>query len=398
MSDECSSVLEAPREYRRIVGKIVGDETGPSVIVMSGIHGNEPAGIKAAERVLQQLEANGAPRLRGRLVVLAGNLRALGENTRFIERDLNRQWTPAKVARIRAGEGDGTIEESEQRELLALLEELIAESPPPLHFLDLHISSADGPPFVTAGDTLRNRRFARKLPLPLILGLEEQVDGALLEYLNNLGVITTGVETGHHELQTSVDRHEAVLWLTLAAAGLLNDHASLDLKRCHRLLREAVRGIPRVVEVRHRHAIKAGDQFAMVPGFSNFTRVPSGAVVASDKQGPILAGEAGLILLPLYQGKGDDGFFLSREVRVFWLRLSTVLRHLRLNRLVHLLPGVRRHPKRREVLVVNTRIARLYPLEFFHLFGFRKLRVSGSKLLVSRRRYDLAPPREVRPG
>jgi succinylglutamate desuccinylase len=265
MSDECSSVLEAPREYRRIVGKIVGDETGPSVIVMSGIHGNEPAGIKAAERVLQQLEANGAPRLRGRLVVLAGNLRALGENTRFIERDLNRQWTPAKVARIRAGEGDGTIEESEQRELLALLEELIAESPPPLHFLDLHTSSADGPPFVTAGDTLRNRRFARKLPLPLILGLEEQVDGALLEYLNNLGVITTGVETGHHELQTSVDRHEAVLWLTLAAAGLLNDHASLDLKRCHRLLREAVRGIPRVVEVRHRHAIKAGDQFAIAP-------------------------------------------------------------------------------------------------------------------------------------
>mgnify|MGYP000107882312 CR=1 FL=1 len=69
----------------------------------------------------------------------------------------------------------------------------------PIHFVDLHTSSAPGPPFLTVGDTLRNRRFSRGFPLPLLLGLEEQVDGSLLEYLNNHGFVTLGVEAGEHE-------------------------------------------------------------------------------------------------------------------------------------------------------------------------------------------------------
>jgi hypothetical protein len=42
--------------------------------------------------------------------------------------------------------------------------------------------------------------------------------------------------------------------------------------------------------------------------------------------------------------------------------------------------------------VVDTRVARLFPLEILHLLGFRKLRKDGPYLLVSRRRFDLNPP------
>jgi hypothetical protein len=65
---------------------------------------------------------------------------------------------------------------------------------------------------------------------------------------------------------------------------------------------------------------------------------------------------------------------------------------MRVTRLIPLLPGVRRETRRPELLVVDTRIARWCAMEFFHLFGFRKLRRRGTELRVSRRVYDLAPP------
>jgi hypothetical protein len=63
---------------------------------------------------------------------------------------------------------------------------------------------------------------------------------------------------------------------------------------------------------------------------------------------------------------------------------------------VRYLPGVLAHPREREVLIVDTRIARFYPLEVFHLFGYRKRRRIGPVLLVSRRRHDRSGPEQIR--
>lgn len=61
------------------------------------------------------------------------------------------------------------------------------------------------------------------------------------------------------------------------------------------------------------------------------------------------------------------------------------LRHLQLERLLPVLPGVHRHPDQATTLVVNPRIARWFVLEIFHLLGFRKKRTQVGKLIVSRR-------------
>jgi succinylglutamate desuccinylase len=344
MSNEGAGLMQAPVRGERIVGKITSEGAGPTVIVMAAIHGNEPAGLRAAERVLERLQA-AQPAVRGTLAVLAGNLVALRENTRFVDKDLNRIWTAQQFAYMRVlSDDDGVVEDDQQRELLNALCGLMAEVRGEVFFLDLHTSSADGPPFVTVGDTLRNRRLARCFALPLILGLEEQVDGALLEHMNNIGVVTMGVEGGRH------------------------------------------------VEVRHRHAIDHDDHFAMGEGFSNFQPVRKGQTLARDKHGPVLAPQDGLVLLPLYQGKGNDGFFLAREVQMVWLRLSYVVRRLRLGGLLRFLPGVRQHGAGHDELEVDTRIARIYPLEFFHLFGYRKLRRKGERLVVGRRNHGELKP------
>jgi succinylglutamate desuccinylase len=380
---------------RRVLGRVPGARPGATLVVLAGIHGNEPAGLAAVARVLARLE-RGGELAAGEVVFLAGNLRALGRDVRFIDLDLNRQWGRQSLEAL-AGPASAAAEpaeRAEQRQLAAELERIVARARGPLYFVDLHTSSADGPPFVTIGDTLRNRRFARALPLPLILGLEEQIDGALLEFLGEQGFVTLGVEGGGHRTEHAVDCLESVLWFALSGAGLL--HAAPSFLDPHRArLRRASRGVPPVIEVRHRHAIAADDRFEMRPGFRNFDPVCRGQVLAGDRHGDVRAPEDGLMLLPLYQGLGNDGYFLAREVRGFWLRLSAILRRMRAGALMRYAPGVSVHPGQPETLLVDTRVARWYPLQVFHLLGFRKLRRRGTMLLVGRRRFDLAAPPRI---
>jgi len=324
-------------------------------------------------------------------VTVVGNTQALAQGVRFIEDDLNRIWSPERVDALRREDDPASLspEEQEMREILFVLEEAAGRSPgSPDYLLDLHTTSAGGAPFATVGDTLRNRSFAYHFPATRILGLEEQLDGPLLEYMNNRGWITMGFEGGQHEDPAAVDNHESVLWLALVAAGLVDRIEVPRFKEHRRRLKKARRGNPRVFEVRHRHGIAPEDRFTMKPGFRNFQAVEKGDVLGEDRRGEVTAVESGRILMPLYQGQGADGFFLGRRVTPLWLRVSAFLRRARVWKLMPFLPGVWRHPDREATLIVNTRVARIYPLEIFHLLGYRKRRRMGPLLLVSRRAYD----------
>ena len=371
---------------KRVIGSYAGDPTsGPVIIAVCGIHGNEPAGLRAAAGVLADLNRR-RPAARGEFHAIAGNRGALAENRRFVTRDLNRQWTRSRVAALDGADPDSLgTEEREQWELWAILREAFTRSRGPAILLDLHTSSADGAPFATLGDTLRNRRFVAGLPIPAILGLEEVIDGSLLEFVNDLGHVTMGVEGGRHDRPGSEEHHRAVLWLTLAAAGFLRREDVPDADGLEALLDRATEGIPRLIEVRHRHALHGGDGFGMMPGFHNFQPVRKGQQLGADLKGPVRARETGLLLLPLYQGQGEDGFFLGREVRPSWLTLSAALRRSGADGLTGLLPGVRRHPDHDRSLIIAARAARVYPLDLFHLLGYRKRRWRSGELVVTRR-------------
>jgi hypothetical protein len=384
------SQLAQPGEH--LIGSIRGSFPGPTLLILGGIHGNEPAGVLAAYRVLPRLQERSAD-LCGEIVLLRGNTRALERKVRYIDADLNRQWTADDAQLRESAKGDlAEISELlEQRELLVVLREAVSRARGDVYFLDLHTTSAPGKPFATVGDTLRNRRFALSFPVTIVLGLEEQIDGTLLEYLNNLGAITMGLEAGQHVADTSVDHHEAVIWNATVATGNFRREYLPEFDQCRSVLKRAGGG-RRVVEVRHRHAILPEDDFQMEPGFRNFQPVRRGQVLARDRTGEITARETGLILLPLYQKLGDDGFFLGREVKKFWLNLSALLRKLKVGDYIHLLPGVRRDPLNEDFLIINTRIARILPLQIFHLLGLRRRRWIHKYLVVSRRSHDLAGP------
>jgi predicted deacylase len=393
---------------RRRIGSYAGTGAGRTIVAVCGIHGNEPAGVRAAEQVLEELHRRRPP-FRGEFVAVAGNLQALAAGRRYLAKDLNRQWHADLVGSslIAAGQdGSGaerfisgpaaaaaegsppeeSPEDVERRELWAELRGLFSRTQGQVLLLDLHTSSASGPPFATMGDTLHNRRFVRRLPIPVVMGLEEVIDGSLLEFVNNLGHVTVGVEAGRHDEPSSVDNHAAFLWLVLLSAGCLDPAAVPEAEALRARLRAATVGIPRLVEVRYRHVITESDRFRMIGGFTNFDPVARGQRLATDARGEVRARESGVVLLPLYQGLGDDGFFLGRKVSSLRLEVSGLLRRVRAHWLTPLLPGVRRHPEQAETLIVSPRAARLYPLDLFQILGFRKLRWREGKLLLTRRR------------
>src|SRR5690606_866506 len=246
-------------------------------------------------------------------------------------------------------------------ELIQVLETELGSSRGDAYYLDLHTTSAEGIPFVMFGDTLRNRAFASRIPLPLILGLEEQLDGTVLEYINSQGYVTLGCEGGQHASPESVENHAALIWLALYNARILEEEIP-EVAAARIRLRAARRDKPHLLEVRYRHSIAPGDEFRMEPGFSNFDRVSAGRLLARDVKGEVRARWEGWMLMPLYQGLGNDGFFLAREIQPFWLFVSMLLRRARLAVMLQLLPGVSRHRARTDALVVDTRIARWFPL------------------------------------
>jgi succinylglutamate desuccinylase len=354
----------------RVLGDCRGPESGPTLIIVGGLHGNEPAGVLALQRVFDEL-ARGDVQLRGRFVGLTGNRKALERGQRFLVDDLNRSFWPDRVERLRRTETPLDAEDEEIRDLDREVRSIVDAARGDVFFFDIHTTSGKGGVFTTFDDNLPNREFAMATPVPQVIGLEEELSGTAVGYLNDLGLIAIGFEAGQHKNPVSVDRAEAAIWVVLEAAGLL-DAGTQRVRDAHSLLEETGRDLPRVVEVRYRHGIGDDDGFVMRPGYRNFQAVAAGEIVADDLRGPVAAPQAGLMLMPLYQGQGEDGFFIIRPVHFAWLSLSANLRRMRFERFLHWLPGVSRDPENRDGFIVDRRRARWLALQIFHLLGFKR--------------------------
>lgn len=369
---------------RRFIGAYEGPRPGPTMVIVGGIHGNEPAGVTAVQQVLQELRSHAVP-LRGRVLGIAGNLGALRENVRYLDRDLNRLWYPDHLARLREAPRErASPEDIEQLELLDIFERLDASFDHPLIVIDLHSFSAEGPPFSVFADALRNRPIALRMQVPIIFGLEESVEGTLLGYLVDRGHIAVGFEAGQHEDPRTLENHVAAIWVALVAGGLLSRHEAPGIEQSEAQLERAADGLPRAVEIVYRHAITPEDEFRMDPGWSNFVELRRGQKLAVDRRGFVGAPTDGRILMPLYQGLGEDGFFVARDVSPARMQMSAALRKLGVEKVLPWLPGVDGHPEHSDEL----RLEGYRPVvkDVARLLGYRKEHKGEGHLRLVRRR------------
>ncbi len=347
------------------------------LVAVGGLHGNEPAGTHALVRVVEQLQ-DGVALVRGDVLALAGNLKALNAGKRFLDEDLNRRFSS------RPANAD-VAEDRERTELLDALDDAFAKARGPAVLLDLHTTSGKGAPFGVFADTMMSRNFARRFPVPLVLGLEEQLAGTLVDFVGLKGHVAVGFEGGQHDDPKSIDQLAAIVWLALAYLGIVERSVSAE----RRILERVAKDAPRILQVSYRHQVAPSDGFLMLPGFSSFQLIEEGQVIAEDVRGDVAPPEGGYLLMPLYQKQGDDGFFVVQKVSVFWLWLSALLRYARAGRIAHWLPGIDRVDGEEHRVLVYRRVARWYSLEFLHLLGFRRREERDDVVLMERRAHDL---------
>ena len=378
-------------ETERIIGEFHGNEEGPVLVFFGGVHGNETAGVIALMQVMEEIQRL-KPSINGSIYAISGNLNALEKNIRFEEEDLNRVWTKERVSRLEKGKDnpDATnADVQEQMELFAIGKEIFKKHEHQVYCIDLHTTSGPTVPFITLNDTLINREFATKFPVPVIIGIEEFLVGPILSWVMEIGYPSLAFEAGEHYHPDSVKYHKAFVWLSLVHGGLLNANEIPDLADHELALASSNTDLKRVFEVRHRKGVKPEDNFKMKPGYSNLQPIQAGELLANSTQGKVQAMESGRIFMPLYQDKGNDGFFIVREVSGFWLKLSAVMRKWKIENLLKALPGVRPDSDDEFTLVVNRRVARFLSVEIFHLLGYRTKQRTEDKLRISKREYDV---------
>ncbi len=140
------------------VWRFASGRAGPHVAITALMHGNEHCGAWAVSALLELLHS-GTSLQCGQLTLALCNLQAFDrfdacrpDASRFVEEDLNRQWSVDRLA------GGGSAERRRALELLPWLEHADC-------LLDLHSMHEDGSPLLLAGPLARHVAFARELGL-----------------------------------------------------------------------------------------------------------------------------------------------------------------------------------------------------------------------------------------
>lgn len=381
MVEVSSPALKKSITLNRIIGKIKGRNTGPTMVFFGGIHGNETAGVFALNHVFSQLNPK---HISGTLYAITGNTAALKQNKRYLTNDLNRLWFKERIDSIK----EKTIlnhEEKELLELYTLIHDIIETESGPFYFIDFHTTSSKTIPFITINDALINRKFSSLFPVPIVLGIEEYLEGPLLSYINQLGYVSLGFESGQHDEKDAIINSQAFIYLSLVNAKAMMAESVIGFQMHYRQLQEQCYNIQDAFEVTYLHRVKPEDHFKMVEGFKSFEKIEKKMVLANDINGEIISKHNGRIFMPLYQKIGAEGFFVIQPIKPFFLKLSEILRRIKFDNFLVILPGVSWEDKHKHVLRVNLKTAKFMAKSFFHLLGYRSQKIDTTHLRLSNR-------------
>ncbi|MCB0686178.1 MAG: succinylglutamate desuccinylase/aspartoacylase family protein [Saprospiraceae bacterium] len=300
---------------KRTLGDYTQGRRGPLLICTVGLHGNEWAGVHALTLLLEilqdELVTNPQFKFYGKLVVIAGNLPALNVKQRFVNCDLNRIWNQRNF-----DNPGNEVEFGEMINTKEAVDALILEwGGDNIYLLDLHTTTAEGGIFLLPTSESESIAVAQTMHAPIITGLVEKLNGTMIKhYAERKDASITGLvfEAGQHDDPLSVNRTIAATINCMRTIGCVVPE---DIEnRFDQLLIDYSKDLPAMARFLYGHFIAPDDEFVMNPGYRNFDPIRKGEILAHDRYGPIRSKYDGLILMPLYQTKGEDGFFLIEEI------------------------------------------------------------------------------------
>ena len=182
------------------------------------------------------------PDFKGNIYAIAGNLKGIEQNKRYIGKDLNRIWFPNTI--IKKEERSLISEYEEKIEILNSLIRVL-NNKRPTYLIDLHTTSSHSMPFISISDTLKNRRIIRNIPSHLVLGLEELLDGPMFSFFSELGLPAILFEAGQHDAISSYENHVAFIWMILAELKCMKKR---DIPAYHTFIETLKKNIDRGTE------------------------------------------------------------------------------------------------------------------------------------------------------
>lgn len=384
MTKVFSKALNKTIEVDRIIGKINATQPGPTIIFTAGLHGNEPSGIFALHDVLNEIKEKNIS-IKGNIYAISGNLTALKEGTRYLKQDLNRMWTSERMKLITSGNIEKNDQETiQQLNIYNVINKILNTEEGPFYFMDLHTTSSETTPFLTVNDSIINRKFTEQYPVPLILGIEEYLDGPLLSYLNELGYVAFGFEGGQHDSFSSIKNHKSFIYQSLVFAESITKD-EIDFQNHYNTLAKTSEDTRNIYEIYYHYRIEEDESFKMKPGFLNFQKINKGEELAKSNGEVIIAKKQGRILMPQYQSQGNDGYFSIRKIPSVFLKLSSYFRKIRLDRLLPIIPGISWSSEKHDSLILNRKIAWIFAKQFFHLMGYRSKKIDKTHLIIKNR-------------
>ncbi len=162
--------------------RIQGQTEGPTSVILGGVHGNEVCGVEAIDTILPNLNIE-----HGTLWIGKANLRAIDQNVRSVDANLNRMFVDDEFLSQADKEG---YEYRRAQEIKPILQEAGA-------LLDVHASFTPGArPFAICEPNAKD--IVSKLPVDLVVsGFDEVEPGGTDYYMNKLGKVGICVECGY---------------------------------------------------------------------------------------------------------------------------------------------------------------------------------------------------------
>lgn len=264
--------------------KLQGENPGPISIILVGVHGDEKCGLDAIDSLLPDLKIN-----TGTVFIIEGNPKAIEQNVRFTEANLNRMF---KL--------DDQISESDKKSyeygraqfLKTYLDKAEA-------LLDIHASYVPySKPFVICESNAYD--LAKYLPVDLVVsGFDSVEPGGTDYYMNSIGKIGICVECGYLGDEYAKTIAKKSILAFLQARGHVSSLQITESIQSH-------------IEMNDLYYSKT-DDFELTKDFKDFEELVSDQLVGVDGGEDVRVKKDSVILFARSVGKAGEEAFLIGE-------------------------------------------------------------------------------------
>jgi succinylglutamate desuccinylase len=269
-----------------------GIEDGPHLLFFGAIHGNEPCGTKAIERILKQIESNNILIKKGRITfVPVCNPRAFEKNKRYSDINLNRIFKPhVKPTHY---------EEMLANELILLIEKCDC-------LIDLHSVTAASPPFCFLDYvTDKNLELVKIINVPHIVTgwsdiYNDTNNSSTQSYAHQLGKAAVTIECGQHDDPQAIDHAFHYIISALERFAIIDVNKYQETYPLHSTIYHLQNVIYKTADL------------DMTQDFINFHPVEKGTALAKSPTQTIVAPSDGAVVMPNPNVKvGEDLFYFA---------------------------------------------------------------------------------------